>query len=223
VNREENFRLGSVGLPTAEHEVRTAPDGEILIHGPCVFAGYLNNPEEDAAALDSGRWLHTGDLGKVDADGFVYITGRKKELIVTASGKKVGPDPIETQLKDIEGVSQAFVYGDRKPYLVALLTLSPESVLAWARQRGMRAASAEAVAASPEFVRHLDEAIARINSQLARYETIKRYVIAPEDFTIENGLLTPTQKIRRGPLYTRYHDTIEGLYAAHAPEPTPAT
>ena len=109
----------------------------MLIHGPCVFAGYLNNPAEDAAALDSERWLHTGDLGRVDEDGFVYITGRKKELIVTAGGKKVGPDPIETQLKAIEGVSQAFVYGDGKPYLVALLTVDPVGALAWARRQGV--------------------------------------------------------------------------------------
>jgi long-chain acyl-CoA synthetase len=221
VNRVENYRLGSVGLPTAGHEIRIAPDGEVLIHGPCVFAGYLNNPAENAAALDSERWLHTGDLGRVDPDGFVYITGRKKELIVTAGGKKVGPDPIETQLKDIEGVSQAFVYGDGKPYLVALLTVDPERALAWARRKGAPAESAAAVAASPAFTRHLDEAVARINSQLARYETIKRYALAPEDFTIENGLLTPTQKIRRGPLYARYRDTIEGLYATSEPTPAP--
>ncbi|HEX8730776.1 MAG TPA: long-chain fatty acid--CoA ligase, partial [Ktedonobacterales bacterium] len=193
VNRLDRYRLGSVGPPTAEHAVRIAEDGEVLIHGPCVFAGYLNLPAEDAAALDSDRWLHSGDLGRVDADGFVFITGRKKELIVTAGGKKVGPDPIEARLKDIEGVSEAFVYGDRKPYLVALLTLDPTGALAWARRRGLSAASAEAVAASPEFARHLDEAVARVNSQLARYETIKRYAVAPEDFTIENGLLTPTQ------------------------------
>ena len=223
VNRVENYRLGSVGLPTNGHEIRIAPDGEALARGPCVFAGYLNNPEENATALDSDRWLHTGDLGAIDANGFVYITGRKKELIVTANGKKIVPDPIEAQLKGIEGVSQAFVYGDRKPYLVALLTLNPDGVASWATRHGVPMPSFETVAQSPAFARHLDEAVARVNSQLARYETIKRFIVVPEDFTIENGLLTPTQKLRRKPLTERYHDAIEQLYAVAAPTTTAAT
>ena len=219
VNRVDRYRLGTVGPATMDHEVRIAPDGEVLVHGPCLFSGYLNLPEENAAALDSEGWLHTGDLGEVDADGFLRISGRKKELIVLANGKKVGPDPIETLLKGIPGVSEAMVYGDRKPYLVALLTLDPEGVMAWARRQGLEAASAEEVAASPRFAQHLDEGIARVNSQLARYETVKRYAVAPGDFTIENGLLTPTQKIKRGPVYARFRDLIEGVYTQGVTSP----
>lgn len=213
VNRVDRYRLGTVGPATMDHEIRIAPDGEVLVHGPCLFSGYLNLPEENAAALDSEGWLHTGDLGELDADGFLRISGRKKELIVLANGKKIGPDPIETLLKGIPAVSQVAIYGDRKPYLVALLTLDPEGVLAWARSQGIEAVSAEAVAASPRFAQHLADGVARVNSKLARYETVKRYAVAPGDFTIENGLLTPTQKIKRGPLYERFHDLIEGLYA----------
>ncbi|HEX8996459.1 MAG TPA: long-chain fatty acid--CoA ligase [Ktedonobacterales bacterium] len=220
VNRVDKYRLGSVGLPVEGHKVRIGPDGEVLVHGPCVFTGYLNNPAENAAAFDSAGWLRTGDLGAVDSDGFVYITGRKKELIVLANGKKVGPDPIEALLKSIDGISQAFVYGDRKPYLIALLTLDQESVTAWARRQGIASANASEIAASPAFARYLDQEVARVNTQLARYETIKRFAIAPEDFTIENGMLTPTLKLRRGPLYQRYAEVIERLYAeAHTPAP----
>lgn len=213
VNLIDRYRLGTVGPLTEGHEVRIAPDGEALLRGPCIFTGYLNNPAENAAALDSEGWLHTGDLGEVDADGFLRISGRKKELIVTANGKKIVPDPIETLLKAIPGVSQAAVYGDSKPYLVALLTLDPESVMAWAARQGVTASSAAEVEASPRFAQHLADGVARVNSQLARFETVKRYAVAPEDFTMENGLLTPTQKIKRGPLYAHYHDLIEGLYA----------
>ncbi len=221
VNRIDNYRLGSVGLPTEGHEIRIAPDGEALIHGPCVFAGYQNNPAENAAALDSERWLHTGDLGAIDPDGFVYITGRKKELIVTANGKKIVPDQIESQLKGIEGVSQAFVYGDRKPYLVALLTLNPDGVRSWARRHSLPDESVDAVAQSPAFAQHLERGVERVNGQLARYETVKRFAVAPEDFTIENGLLTPTQKLRRTPLAARYQEAIERLYTTPETPETP--
>jgi long-chain acyl-CoA synthetase len=212
VNLVNNYRLGTVGPPTMDHEIRIAPDGEVLLRGPCVFSGYLNLPEENAAALDSEGWLHTGDLGRLDADGFLRISGRKKELIVLANGKKIVPDPVETLLKGIPGVAHAAVYGDRKPYLVALLTLDPEAVMAWARLQGLTAMNAEEVAATPRFAQHLADGVARVNSQLARFETVKRYTVAPGDFTIENGLLTPTLKIKRVPLYARFHDLIEGLY-----------
>lgn len=221
VNPRYHYRLGSVGLPTPEHEIRIAPDGEALARGPCVFSSYLNNPTETAAALDSGGWLHTGDLGSIDADGFVYITGRKKELIVTANGKKIVPDQVESQLKGIAGVSEAFIYGDKKPYLVALLTLDPKAVSAWAAREGMPATDPASVAASPQLADYLQRKVAEVNGRLARYETIKRFVIAPEDFTIENGLLTPSLKIRRGPVTAHYHDTIEQLYAERGEWLTP--
>ncbi|HZC04657.1 MAG TPA: long-chain fatty acid--CoA ligase [Ktedonobacterales bacterium] len=221
VNRIDNYRLGSVGLPTEGHEIRIAPDGEALARGPCVFAGYLNNPIETVAALDNDGWLHTGDIGSIDAEGFVYITGRKKELIITANGKKMVPDQIETQLKNIKGVSQAFVYGDQKPFLVALLTLDPDALRAWARRQNMSASDPDVIAATPAFQTYLEGEVASVNSHLARFETVKRFAVAPQDFTIENGLLTPSLKMRRGPLYSRYRDTIDGLYAEHGQWLTP--
>ena len=219
VNRPKAYRLGSVGQPLDGHEIRIAPDGEALARGPCVFAGYLNNPAEDAVAFTDDGWLRTGDLGRVDEDGYVYITGRKKELIVTANGKKIIPDLVEAQLKGIEGVSQAYVYGDRKPYLVALLTLDPAAVVAWSARHG-GPTDADAAARSPAFSHHLNGAVAHINSELARFETVKQFAVLPEDFTVENGLLTPTQKLRRGPIYAHYQDTVERLYTHVAPTPS---
>jgi long-chain acyl-CoA synthetase len=213
VNLIDNYRLGTVGPPTMDHEVRIAPDGEVLVRGPCLFSGYLNLPAENAIALDDEGWFHTGDLGDVDADGFLRISGRKKELIILASGKKIVPDPIEALLKSIPVVSHAMVYGDRKPYMVALLTLDPDAVTSWARRQGLETPDAATIATTPRFTQYLADEVARVNEHLARYETVKRFAIAPEDFTIENKLLTPTLKVKRGPAYLRYHDLIEGLYA----------
>ena len=223
VNRPEKCRLGSVGPATPRHEIRIASDGEILLRGPCLFTGYLNNPAENKVAFTEDGWFRTGDIGYLDADGFLYITGRKKELIATAAGKKVVPDHIEALLKTITCVSQAAVFGDRKPYLVALLTLDEGELRDWASANGIPWSSAEQIAAMERFRTYLDVAITRINTRLARHETVKKYAVVPGGFTIENDLLTPTLKVRRHAVEKRYGDVIENLYTEGSFVPQSAT
>jgi long-chain acyl-CoA synthetase len=210
LNTVKKYRFGSIGRPYAGHQLRIAEDGEILVKGPCVFRGYHDNPEATAEAIDGEGWLHTGDVGEIDADGYVYIRDRKKDLIITAAGKNIAPQAVENALKAAPCVSQVAVYGDRKPYLVALVTLDPVAVKAWADEQGI--ANADEVSRDPRFRAYLDAGIQRANAQLASYETVKYYEVLPEDFTVENDLLTPTLKIRRRQIYARYHDLYESLY-----------
>jgi long-chain acyl-CoA synthetase len=217
LNRVQRYRFGTVGTPYPDHELRIAEDGEILVRGPCVFVGYHNNPQATAEAIDAEGWFHTGDVGAMDADGFVRIVDRKKDLIITAGGKNIAPQLVEGELKKVPCVSQVIVYGDRKPYLVALLTLDPAAVQAWADERGIRYADVRDVYADPRLRAFLDEHVAAANTQLASFETVKYYDVLPEDFTVENGLLTPTLKIRRRTIYQRYAATFERLY-----QPTPS-
>jgi long-chain acyl-CoA synthetase len=212
VNTLEHYRLGTTGRPFPGHEVRIAADGEILIHGPCVFPCYHNNPAATAEAIDAEGWFHTGDIGTLDEDGYLRIVDRKKDLIVTAGGKKIAPQRVEALLKTIPLVSEACVYGDRKPYLVALLTLDRAALRAWAEKSGMRYANLAEVYTSPRLRTLLDAGVARVNAQLASFETVKHYDVLAEDFTVENGLLTPSLKIRRRYISERYRDPFEALY-----------
>jgi long-chain acyl-CoA synthetase len=217
LNQVGRQRLGTVGKPFPGHEAKLAEDGELLVRGPCIFNGYHHNPQANAESFDPGGWFHTGDIATIDRDGFVSIVDRKKDLIITAAGKNIGPQGVENVLKTIPTISQAVVYGDRKPYLVALLTLDPAAVAAWAAERGITYSDVREVYTNPQYRAWLDEQVARANSQLASYETVKYYDVLPEDFTVENDLLTPTLKIRRRQIYQRYHDRFEALY-----RPTPA-
>ena len=185
-------RLGTVGRPVPGVEVRLAPDGEIQARGRNIFLGYYKQPEATAEALVDG-WLCSGDIGAFDADGYLQITDRKKDLIITAGGKNVAPQNLERMLKGIAGVSQAVVIGDRQPYLVALFTLDPE-----------RPASAQA----------LQRGVDAVNAHLAQYETIKRFVVLPGDFSVEGGELTPTQKVKRKAVSEKYAAEIAALYDA---------
>ena len=212
LNTVKKYRIGSVGRPYPGHQLRIAEDGEILVKGPCVFRGYHENPAATAEAIDGEGWLHTGDVGDMDADGYVTIRDRKKDLIITASGKNIAPQAVENALKSAPCVSQVAVYGDRKPYLVALVTLDPVAVKAWAVEQGIASDDITAVYRDPRFRAYLDAGLQRANSQLASYETVKYYEVLPEDFTVENDLLTPTLKIRRRQIYARYHDLYESLY-----------
>lgn len=217
INRPKQERLGTVGLPYADHEIRIAHDSEILVRGPCVFLGYHNNPTATAESLDAEGWFATGDIGSLDADGFLSIVDRKKDLLITAAGKNIAPQLVENALKTVPCVSQAAVYGDRKPYLVAVLTLDPDAVRAWAAERDIAYDEIGDIYTRPDFRSYLDEGIQSANSRLARYETVKYYTVLPEDFTVENDMLTPSLKIRRRVIHQRYHDRFEALY-----QPTPS-
>jgi long-chain acyl-CoA synthetase len=218
VNRADHYRLGSVGLIYPGHQIRVADDGELLLRGPCIFTGYYQMPQETAAAFDEEGWFRTGDIGMVDEQGFIHIVDRKKDLIATSGGKKIAPQRVENLLKTIPVVSQAAVFGDRKPYLVALLTLDPAATLQWAARTGLSPVSGPAprdagqIAEDPLFLHYLEAGVAEVNRHLARYETVKRFSIVKPDFTVENGLLTPTQKIRRREIFAQHHQEIERLY-----------
>jgi long-chain acyl-CoA synthetase len=212
LNTVKDYRVGSIGRPYAGHQVRIAEDGEILVKGPCVTRGYHDNPLATAEAIDDEGWLHTGDVGEIDSDGYVSIRDRKKDLIITSAGKNIAPQAVENALKSTPCVSQVAVYGDRKPYLVALVTLDPEAVKGWANEQGIASDDITTVSDDPRFRAYLDAGIQRANQQLASYETVKYYEVLPEDFTVENDLLTPTLKIRRRQIHARYHDLYESLY-----------
>lgn len=208
VNSLDACRFGSVGRVIAGVEARIAGDGELLLRGPNMFAGYFKNPEATAEAIVDG-WLQTGDLARIDDDGYLWITGRKKEVIITAGGKNVSAANIEAALKQCRWISQAIVIGDRRPYLVALLTLDPEEAVAFAAAHGMPVAE---VAASSEMRAEVQAAVDRINSTVGPVEQVKRFEVLPEDFSQANGELTPTMKAKRSVIESRYADRIDAIY-----------
>jgi long-chain acyl-CoA synthetase len=212
VNRPMRYRFGTVGPPLPGVEVRIADDGEILMRGDNVFAGYYKEPEATSEALDAQGWLHTGDVGELD-DGFLRITDRKKDIIVTAGGKNVAPQNVENELKTSKYVSQAVAIGDRRPYLVALLTLDPAEVGTWAAARGLELDPAD-FHSSPEVQGLVQGIVDDVNSRRASYEQIKRFVVLPRDFSQDEGEVTPTLKLRRGQIHEHFAPDIEALYAA---------
>jgi long-chain acyl-CoA synthetase len=211
VNRPRRFRLGSVGLPLPGFELRLAADGELLVRSPTVFAGYYKDEPATREVLDEEGWLRSGDIAAIDEQGFVYITDRKKDIIVTAGGKNVAPQNLESALRASPYISQALVIGDRRPYLVALVTIDREQVSAWLRAQGVSADPAEL--ACHAAVRALvEEVVEGVNAGRARYEQIKRFAILPRDFTLEAGEVTPTLKLRRRVCEERLADVIGALY-----------
>lgn len=207
VNRRSNFRLGTVGMPLPGVQLRIAEDGEILAKGPNVTQGYLNRPEATASAFDDEGWFHTGDLGSQDDEGFVKITGRKKELIKTSGGKYVAPNKIEGLLKNVPIIQEAVVVGDRRNYCVTVLSLDPEELAVWAPLNGATAdPHDEKVRAGVQA--YIDE----INKGLAKFETIKYFRIVDEPMTIENGLLTASLKVKRKVVEERYAEFIDEMY-----------
>jgi long-chain acyl-CoA synthetase len=200
--------LGTVGRALPGVTVKIADDGEILVHGPNVFAGYYKEPEATAETLEEG-WLRSGDLGRVDDSGYLHITGRKKEIIITAGGKNVSPKNIEAALKEHPLVGEAVVIGDRRKYLVALLTLDPEAAVARAAALGV---SVETLCANESVLRELELAVEQVNRDLARVEQIKRFRILPRPFGIDTGELTPTLKVKRRVVGQLWAKEIESLY-----------
>jgi long-chain acyl-CoA synthetase len=211
LNTEDAFRLGTVGRPLPGVEVRVAEDGEVQLRGPNVFPGYVGDEEATAAALEDG-WLLTGDLGELDRDGFLRITGRKKDLIITSSGKNVTPSNVEAALRESRWISQAVVYGDRHPYLVALLTLDPEEVPALAQHTGVQPV-VDTMAGDPRVLAVIKREVDAVNEHFARIEQVKRFAILDHDLTQGAGELTPTLKVKRPVVYERYLDRFELLYA----------
>jgi long-chain acyl-CoA synthetase len=191
--------------------VKIADDGEILVRGPNVFQGYYKNDVATRETLVDG-WLHTGDLGEVDADGFLKITGRKKDIIITAGGKNITPANIEAEIKQHPLVSQCVLVGDRRPYLTALVTLDPEEVAKFGAEHGL-SEDPEALAAHPEVQRTLEEHVERVNQKFARVEQVKKFEILPQDLSQEGGELTPTMKVKRAVVAKKYEPQIEALYS----------
>jgi long-chain acyl-CoA synthetase len=208
-NRLDAFRFGSVGKPLPGVEAKIADDGEVLLRGDNIFHGYFKNPEASSEALADG-WLHTGDLGSIDADGFIYITGRKKDIIITAGGKNITPANLENGLKQNRWISQAVVVGDRRPFLVALITLDPEEVPVFAEQHGL---APEDVPESEAMRAAVQEAIDRVNDEVGRVEQIKKFKILPQDLSQETGELTPTLKVKRNVVSEKFAGEIDALYS----------
>jgi long-subunit acyl-CoA synthetase (AMP-forming) len=207
------YRLGLAGYAIPGTELRVAEDGEVLMRGPHVFEGYYKDEAATRETVDGLGWLHSGDVGEIDASGFLRITDRKKELIITSGGKNIAPQYLEGKLKQIAGVSQAVAVGDRRPYVVALVTLDPARVAAVAAAAGSRARTPEEAARCPAFQAHLDAQLENVNRGLARFETVKKVAILPRELAVETGELTPTLKLRRRAIHERYRETIEALYA----------
>jgi long-chain acyl-CoA synthetase len=218
INTPEHCKFGTVGLAFPGFELRLAEDGELLIRSETVFAGYYKDPEATAAVLDADGWLSTGDVAEIDADGFVRITDRKKDILVTAGGKNVAPQNIENDLKTSPLVSQALVVGDRRPYIAALITLEPDEIGKWAATSGV-AGDMAALARDTRVRALLQGVVDDVNRERSRFEQVKRFAILPRDFSVEQGEITPTMKLRRRAAMQHFEDTVEELYSFDGPPP----
>ena len=207
------FKLGTVGQVFPGMEVRIAGDGEICVRGPITTPGYLNLPEQTAALIDADGWLHTGDIGSLDGDGFLSVVDRKKELIITAGGENVSPAAVENLLVAHPLIGQALAFGDMRPYVVALLTLDSEVAPAWAKAHGVEAISLPELAASPVVLAAVGEAVSAANERLARVQQVKRWRLLPVEWTADTEELTPTLKLKRRIVHAKYADDIDSLYA----------
>jgi long-chain acyl-CoA synthetase len=213
-------RTGSAGRPIRNVEIRIAEDGEILAKGPCVMQGYYKSPEGTREVLTEDGWFRTGDIGYLDKDNYLFITDRKKDLIKTAAGKFVAPQPIENALKTSPFILNAAVIGDRRKFIVALLVPNAATVSVKAAEQGIKFASKAEIVAHPWVRSLIDSEVKRLTANLAQYETIKRFALLPEDFTFDNGTLTYTLKLKRRVVEQQYRDVIEQLYSEFA-EPRP--
>jgi long-chain acyl-CoA synthetase len=211
VSTLEAYRFGTVGRPLPGAEVRIADDGEILIRGANIFRGYYKMEDKSFGAIEDG-WLHTGDLGELDEDGFLKITGRKKDIIITAGGKNLTPANLENDLKQSRWISQAVMHGDRRPYPVVLITLDPEEIPNFAKEHGLPEDPA-ALAQEPKVHELVQGILDDVNAKYARVEQIKKFVILDHDLSQETGELTPTLKVKRNVVNEKYAGLFEELYA----------
>lgn len=214
VNLDTRNKIGTVGPPVCGNKVRVGPDGELEVTGLGVFSSYHNNPEANAEAFTADGWFRTGDIGTIDDEGWVRITGRKKELIVTAGGKNVAPSLLEDRLRGHPLVSQVLVIGDGEPFISALITLDREMLPQWLRNHHLPEMDVAEAAIHPEVLGALDRAVARTNRAVSRAESIRTYRVLPNDFTEANGLLTPSLKVKRTKVMERYADTVAQIYAS---------
>ena len=212
VSTLDSYRFGSVGRALPGVEIKIAEDGEILLRGANIFQGYYKNDDATADTLVDG-WLHTGDVGRVDEDGFLFITGRKKDIIITAGGKNLTPANLENDLKQSRWISQAVMYGDRRPYPVALITLDPEEIPHFAREHGLPE-DLPSLAEEPKVIELVQAELDRVNERYAQVEKIKRFAILDHDLSQETGELTPTLKVKRNVVNEKYADLFERLYSA---------
>jgi long-chain acyl-CoA synthetase len=206
-------RIGTVGKAIRDVEVKIAGDGELCVRGPNVMTGYWNLPEKTAEVFDQDGFFLTGDIAEIDTDGFIRITDRKKDLIVTAGGKNVAPQPIENELKRSPLIDNAVLIGDRRPYIIALISPNQEALESWAAAKGIGYETIEDLTRRPEIVAEYAKTIEAANADLARYEQIKKHVVLPLMLSIEGGHLTPTLKVKRRVVEKDYADLIESLYA----------
>jgi long-chain acyl-CoA synthetase len=210
-NREESYRFGTVGKALPGWELRVADDGELFIRSPTVFAGYYKDEDATAAILDDHGWLATGDIATIDDEGFVTITDRKKDILVTAGGKNVAPQNLENELKTSRFISQALVVGDRKPYVAALITLDPAEISSWALKHGLDG-DLVTLSKHPDVHELVQGVVDEVNAPHSRFEQIKRFTVLPRDFSIEEGEVTPTLKLRRKICQEHFADEVAALY-----------
>jgi long-chain acyl-CoA synthetase len=212
VNTPDRIKIGTVGKPLPGVSVAVAEDGEVLVKGINVFRSYYNNPGATAEAITDG-WFHTGDIGELDADGFLRITGRKKELIITAGGKNVAPAVLEDRLRAHRLVSQCMVVGDAQPYIACLVTLDEEALPAWLEQQGKAALPLAEAVADPDVLAEVQRAVDDANKAVSKAEAIKKFKILAMDFTEENGALTPSLKLKRNVVMKEYAGDVDALYS----------
>jgi long-chain acyl-CoA synthetase len=210
-NPPDAIRFGTVGPPIDGVEVKIAPDGEILCRGHNVMLGYHEKPEATREAIDPEGWFHTGDIGKLDEEGYLSITDRKKEILVLSNGKNVAPAPIEARLKSSPLIAQAVLLGDRQNVVSALIVPDFERLRTWAKEAGISAADNAALIAEPAVRRQIKSEVDRLSRELADFERVKRFVLLERDFSIDTGELTPTLKLKRRVIAEKYADAIRGM------------
>jgi long-chain acyl-CoA synthetase len=213
VNTPEAVKIGTVGRPIEGTSVRIGDDGEVLLAGPHIFRGYRNNPDATAEVIDADGWFHSGDIGELDDEGFLRITGRKKDIIVTAGGKNVAPAVLEDRLRAHYLVSQCMVVGDNRPYIAALVTVDPEALPDWAERHGKTGVPASELVEDPVLLAEIQAAVDEANKAVSRAESIRRFMIVPSDWTEDSGHLTPSMKLKRVSVIKDHASEIEQLYA----------
>jgi long-chain acyl-CoA synthetase len=216
LNTPLHQRMGTVGRPLPNVELKLAEDGELLVRGPSVFPGYWQKPAATAECFDQDGWFRTGDIAHFDADGYLSITDRKKELLKTSGGKMVAPQPIENKLKNNVLVAEAALIGDRHKFISALLAPNFVALEEWARQSGIETKSRAELVADSRVLTLYGEIVSEVNASLANFETLKRFRVVPEEWTVESGELTPSMKLKRRAINARYKSLIDALYADEA-------